>query len=189
MLGSKTTKNYFFVQYVVVTMLFVLTNHITRKSGGGKSLLWVRAFSTTSSSTSVVTNSIKNHPLLQQQQQQQQRPKASKTFQFNSYSTSSTLLNAGAVEQDLDSALDELLSGSFEDPSEKKVVKNGKTKEVEAEAADGVHHMKDSHPVPIALIKEVSYIYFFYILVYSFFRSIGTNLYIFFLFFFSGRSY
>jgi hypothetical protein len=156
MLGSKTTKNYFFVQYVVVTMLFVLTNHITRKSGGGKSLLWVRAFSTTSSSTSVVTNSIKNHPLLQQQQ----RPKASKTFQFNSYSTSSTLLHAGAVEQDLDSALDELLSGSFDEPSEKKVVQNGKTKEVETEAADGVHHMKDSHPVPITLIKEVSYVYF-----------------------------
>eukprot|EP00539_Tryblionella_compressa_P000825 CAMPEP_0178750860 /NCGR_PEP_ID=MMETSP0744-20121128/10224_1 /TAXON_ID=913974 /ORGANISM="Nitzschia punctata, Strain CCMP561" /LENGTH=854 /DNA_ID=CAMNT_0020404479 /DNA_START=196 /DNA_END=2761 /DNA_ORIENTATION=- len=67
------------------------------------------------------------------------------------YSTTSTSrLVAGAqVEEDLDSALDELLGGNFDEGQKRKFV----SKDENDDQPPG-HHMKDSHPVPATLIKE-----------------------------------
>ena len=60
---------------------------------------------------------------------------------------------AGAVEEDLDTALDELLASTFDEDVKK--VKFQKPNNDDTFDEDE-HHMKDSKPVPPTLVKEVS---------------------------------
>ena len=124
----------------MVTML-ALSN---LKTGGRR--LMARAFSTSSTPSRV--SSLSRHTAA---------IAASNVPRHNNqhygYSTTSlTSMAAGAVEEDLDTALDELLASTFDE--EKKV----KVQKPVFEEDDG-HHMKDSKPVPPTLVKEVSFVF------------------------------
>ena len=70
------------------------------------------------------------------------------------YSTTSlTSMAAGAVEEDLDTALDELLASTFDEEKKVKVQKPNNDDKFDEDE----HHMKDSKPVPPTLVKEVSF--------------------------------
>lgn len=130
-----------------VTML-ILSRQF--KSG---SRLWVRAFTTTTTTTTRYNNGIRsslvaviNSP-----------PQLSQRLTYSS--TSRSLLAVGAqVDEDLDTALDELLSKSFDDNNESKPKIQKKTPAVPFEIDDESeeHHIKDSKPVPPTLLVEVS---------------------------------
>jgi hypothetical protein len=81
-----------------------------------------------------------------------------------SYSTSSvTSLAAGAqVDEDLDTALDELLASPFDENTKPKIQKKKPVFDSDHDDDDddeqtvAAHHMKDSKPVPSTLLAEVS---------------------------------
>ncbi|KAG7358787.1 ATP-dependent RNA helicase RhlE 2 [Nitzschia inconspicua] len=111
------------------------------------SRLWVRAFSSTATTSlagarispfaAIHSNCL--HP------------------QHLSYSTSSrTALAAGAqVDEDLDTALDELLAGNFDEDRPKIQMKRMDDKtSIRKTKTEDVHHMKNSKPVPSTLLAE-----------------------------------
>lgn len=128
-----------------MTMMLLALSH-PFKTGSRKWM--VRAFSTTTitSSSSSRVNSNVGRSSSNQRLQQAAQPRHGAAFNaFKYYSTTSlTSMAAGAVEEDLDTALDELLAGTFDDEQKSSVV------------AEVEHHMKDSKPVPTTLVKEVS---------------------------------
>lgn len=125
---------------VMTIMLAALSNPF--KAGSRKWM--VRALSTTAGTSSSRVNS-NAFGGVDRNQRLQQQPAAFSAYK--QYSTTSlTSMAAGAVEEDLDTALDELLAGTFDD-------------ETKTEAAEGIeHHMKDSKPVPTTLVQEVSFV-------------------------------
>jgi hypothetical protein len=136
---------------VGVTMFLFLSNKVSR-TVGPNSRLWVKAFSTTNGAFSYpktkTPSTINNNNGLMCR---------SSTFIFEDdcrskkhgkcYSTTTNLFDSsGVVEQDLDSALDDLLAGTFDDD--------------DVDADDNVDEVQDavqaSKPKPSAMIEEVS---------------------------------
>ena len=138
---------------VSVTMLLFLSNKLSR-TVGPNSRLWVQAFSTTNGAFSYpktkTSSTINNNNGL---------TCPSSTFVFEDdyrskrngkcYSTTTNLFDSsGVVEQDLDSALDDLLAGTFDDDDD---------------ADDNVDEVQDvvkaSKPKPSTIIEEVSFFF------------------------------
>jgi len=127
---------------VGVTMLLFLSNKISHKIVPSFRL-WAHAFSTTNtgafSCTKTKASRINNNnnglisPSLFEDSQRDGKCYTTTTNLFDS---------SGTVEQDLNSALDELLAGTFDDDDD----------EVEDVVDD--HHMKDSKPIPSTLVEE-----------------------------------
>ena len=144
---------------VGVTMFLFLSNKLSR-TVGPNSRLWVQAFSTTNGAfsypktkTSSTINN-KNNGLM--------CPSSTFIFEDDSrskrngkcYSTTTNLFDSsGVVEQDLDSALDDLLAGTFDDDDNE-------------DADDNVDEVQDvmqaSKPKPSTIIEEVSYFFCYY---------------------------
>lgn len=144
-------------------MLLFLSNKISHKIVPSFRL-WAHAFSTTNtgafSCTKTKASRINNNnnglisPSLFEDSQRDGKCYTTTTNLFDS---------SGTVEQDLNSALDELLAGTFDDDDD----------EVEDVVDD--HHMKDSKPIPSTLVEEVSFSLFIFNIFLSYFR---TNFYI-----------
>lgn len=132
-------------------MTMMLIAHSSRQFKAGSSRLWVRAFTSSGKATTTRASSLAI-PNTFLQRQQHQIPTTDRLAFYST--TSRTLLAAGAqVDEDLDTALDELLASTFDEESTTppKIEK----KRVSADAGKE-HHMKDSKPVPSTLLAEVS---------------------------------
>lgn len=129
-------------------MLLFLSSRISRKVGTS-SRVWVHAFSSTHTgafTSSKATRSIKSND--------SNSLTCSSIFEdtrFNDkkyYTTTTNLFDSsGVAEQDLDSALDDLLAGTFDGYDD--VDDNNEPKDVV-----DAHHMKDSKPIPSTLVEE-----------------------------------
>ena len=140
---------------VSVTMLLFLSNKLSR-TVGPNSRLWVQAFSTTNGAFSYPKT--KTSSTINNNNNGLTCP--SSTFIFEDdyrskrngkcYSTTTNLFDSsGVVEQDLDSALDDLLAGTFDDDDD--------------DADDNVDEVQDvvkaSKPKPSTIIEEVSFLF------------------------------
>lgn len=139
----------------MVTTMLVLSRQF--KAG---SKLCVRAFSTTTSGTTT-TRAAASAPFAPAVENNS-NDNNKRNHGYLSYSTTtSSLAAAGAqVDEDLDTALDELLASTFEEDRKTRIQK----KKVQADDdddddGDGAHHMKNSKPVPFNLVAEVSNVY------------------------------
>mmetsp|Transcript_8746 Transcript_8746/g.21953 ORF Transcript_8746/g.21953 Transcript_8746/m.21953 type:complete len:888 (-) Transcript_8746:211-2874(-) len=128
---TKTRRNTFVVAGVIM-MTSILANL------SSTSRLLIRSSSTKTAAGSAFVQAFSTAPTTSNNLQNGRSSSSSSSSSFfaaRHYSATSTLLRS-AVEEDLDSALDELLRS---DPFDE---------------TDDVHHMKDSKPVPVALVKE-----------------------------------
>lgn len=125
-------------------MLLFLSNRISRKVGNS-SRAWVRAFSSTHTAaftSSKSTRSISSNRLTCSSIFEDTHVN-DKTY----YSTTTNLFDSsGVAEQDLDSALDDLLAGTFDGYDD--------DDNNEPEDVVDARHMKDSKPIPSALVEE-----------------------------------
>jgi len=126
---------------VGVTMLLFLSNKISQKIVPSFRL-WAHAFSTTNTGAftgpqtkaSRINNNNNNNGLVSPFDSQRH----GKCFT----TTTNLFDSSGTVEQDLNSALDELLAGTFDDD------------DVEVEDVVDDHHIQDSKPIQSTLIEE-----------------------------------
>ena len=139
----RTTRGIYWLSSV--TMLLFLSNRISRKVGNS-SRAWVRAFSSTHTAaftSSKSTRSINSNRLTCSSIFEDTHVN-DKTY----YSTTTNLFDSsGVAEQDLDSALDDLLAGTFDGYDD--------DDNNEPEDVVDARHMKDSKPIPSALVEEV----------------------------------